>query len=71
MGIERNFSAVRIKEKFVALEEFCEYIVNTWNDTNKAGEKDSRPGLKVPFKDIGFGWKLHPIENLVIINFVK
>ena len=46
MGIARNFFAVRIKKKSEVLKELCEYIVNTWNDTKKADEKDSRPGLK-------------------------
>ena len=46
MGIARNFFAVRIKKKSEVLKELCEYIVNTWNDTNKADEKDSRLGLK-------------------------
>ena len=40
-GFEQNFFAVKIKKKSVVLEEFCEYIVNTWNDTNKTGEKES------------------------------
>jgi len=28
------------------LGEVCEYIVNTWNDTNKLEEKNSHHGLK-------------------------
>ncbi len=42
-GVERNFCAVRIKQKSVASGESCEYIVNTWNDMNKTKEKDPRP----------------------------